>query len=115
MKKKIEAILKKQGYGQYKWITGKDVEVKHWVRMKCMFGCTSYGQKAGCPPAVPSIQDCQELFKEFNNIMIIKLTQKFDNPTECPEWSRKRNKELLNLEKEIFLARFSKSFSSLYG
>ena len=34
-------------------INPDDVEVSNWVRLKCQYGCPSYGKKLSCPRTVP--------------------------------------------------------------
>jgi predicted metal-binding protein len=34
------------------------------VRMKCMYGCASYGRKACCPPNTPTVAECERFLKE---------------------------------------------------
>ena len=47
---RVDAIIQKQGYDDYKWIIPAEIIVSHWVRMKCLYGCNEYGQTATCPP-----------------------------------------------------------------
>ena len=53
----LEALFAKHGVDDYRWIDPKDIVVAQWVRMKCMFGCGSYGRNASCPPNLPSWKD----------------------------------------------------------
>jgi predicted metal-binding protein len=108
--KKIESILRDNGYKDFKWISGKDVVVSQWVRFKCMFGCDSYGKKGSCPPSVPSIQECREFFNEYKKIAVIHIRKKVAHPEDRKEWSRKTNLKLLKLEKTVFLSGFQKVF-----
>jgi len=109
-KKAVEAIVLQHGYQDFRWISGSDVQVAQWVRLKCMFGCDSYGKKGGCPPAVPSIPECRELFSEYGHILILHIPARLDNPEDRREWSRKVNLSLLPVEREIFLAGYHKAF-----
>ena len=106
----IEAMARDCGCEDVRWISGRDVQVRQWVRFKCMFGCGSYGKKGGCPPAVPSVADCREFFGEYEHILILHLTAQLDRADERNEWSRTRNLELLSLEREAFLAGHPKAF-----
>jgi predicted metal-binding protein len=109
-KKTIEKMACKHGFPEFGWISGKDVQVRRWVRFKCMFGCESYGKKGGCPPAVPSIPECRELFTEYDHILVLRIAVKLDDPNDRKEWSRKTNLALLPLEREAFLAGHHKTF-----
>jgi predicted metal-binding protein len=103
-RERIEQTARENGWTDFKWIAGRDVQVREWVRFKCMFGCGSYGKKGGCPPAVPSIPQCRELFNEYEHILVIHLSATFAHPDERKEFSRKHNAELLKLERAVFLA-----------
>jgi len=107
-KDRIEAIARAHGFDDFRWTSGKDVEVRQWVRFKCMFGCGSYGKRAGCPPAVPPIAECRELFLEYQNILIVQITAQV-GPADLVSWSRKINLALLPLEREVFLAGYPKA------
>ena len=39
----LDAIFKKNGYTDYKWVDPRKIIVSQWVRMKCQFGCGEYG------------------------------------------------------------------------
>jgi predicted metal-binding protein len=103
-KKSIETLACKHGFPDFRWISGKDVHVRQWVRFKCMFGCDSFGKKGCCPPAVPSVSECRELFSEYDHILILQISEKLGEPNERKEWSKKKNLALLPLEREVFLA-----------
>jgi predicted metal-binding protein len=106
----IGALLRKRGYSDFRWISGVDLEVRQWVRLKCMFGCDSYGRRGSCPPHVPSLAECKELFSEYQDVAVIRITAKFDNPDDRKEWSRQKNLDLVKLEREVFLAGCEKVF-----
>jgi predicted metal-binding protein len=108
-KAKIESIVKKQGFTDYKWINPGEIIVAHWVRVKCIFGCGDYGLGA-CPPNTPSVNDCDRFFKEYESGLIIRLT-KFANKDSYPtDWSREMTNKLLDIEREVFLQGFYKVF-----
>lgn len=75
-----------------------------------MFGCSSYGRKGTCPPSVPSIDECREFFNEYENIAIIHLWKKLEDPEDRKEWGRKVNTDLLKLERAAFLSGHPKAF-----
>jgi len=45
-RKRLEEMIEKHGYEDYKWINPKSIVVAQWARMKCMFGCKNYGHCA---------------------------------------------------------------------
>lgn len=109
-RKKIELIIGENGHNDFKWISGSDVVVSQWTRFKCMFGCSTYGKIGACPPSVPSIAECREFFSEYENIAVLHIQKKCDDPEHRKEWSRKTNLHLLKLEKTAFLAGYHKAF-----
>jgi len=39
----LEALFAKHGFTDFKWIEPAKIVVAEWVRMKCTYGCGSYG------------------------------------------------------------------------
>jgi len=111
-KEKIEAILKKYGVESYKWINPGGVVVSQWVRMKCMFGCSSYNSNATCPPNVPPVDDCRKFMQEYDTGLILHFNKFLDNPEERKEYCLGINKMLLKIERDVFLAGYHKAFST---
>jgi len=109
-KSAINQIIENKGFNDFKWIETKDIVVAQWVRFKCMFGCESYGAKASCPPEVPSIAECREFFNEYKSAILIRINKKLDNPKERDQWGKGINNQLLEVEREIFLSGFRKTF-----
>ena len=108
-KEKIESILKKQGFSDYRWIHPQEIVVAQWVRVKCVFGCGNYGLGA-CPPNTPSVDDCDRFFKEYESGLIIRLNKFVDKDSYPTDWSREMTNKLLDIEREIFLSGFQKVF-----
>ncbi len=106
----IEEVAGKFGAEECKWISGSDIQVRQWVRFKCMFGCETYGKKGGCPPAVPSVSECRDLFNEFDDVLIMRLSTKLDDAKDRHAWCHKKNAKLLKLEREVFLSGHHKAF-----
>jgi len=109
-KTEINKKLKTYGFNDYKWIEAHDIIVANWVRFKCMFGCTSYGTKASCPPEVPSIQECREFFSEYHRAVLIHLRKKLEHPEDRVAWGKEVNTTLIKLEHDIFLDGYYKAF-----
>jgi len=107
---RIETELAAHGFEDFRWIAGKDMQVRQWVRFKCTYGCDAYGRKGGCPPEVPSIPECREFFSEYAKVVVIHLQAQFPEPDERKEWSLQINQQLLKLERAIFLAGYHKAF-----
>ena len=108
--KKVEEIIKEHGYEDHRWVSGKDIEVARWVRMKCMFGCPNYGTRGTCPPNVPPVEECGELFREYERIAIIRISARAEEIKDHRKWSRDTNRNLLELEKSVFKAGYPKAF-----
>lgn len=108
-KEKIEPILKRQGFSDYRWIHPKEIVVAQWVRVKCTFGCENYGLGA-CPPNAPSVDECDRFFKEYESGLIIRLNKFADKDSYPSDWSREMTDKLLDIEREIFLLGFQKVF-----
>jgi predicted metal-binding protein len=109
-RRKIEVLAKKFGAEECRWTSGSEVQVRQWVRFKCMFGCDSYGKKGGCPPAVPDVPECRTLFSEYDQILVMRFSTKLDDPEDRKAWCHKRNAKLLKLEREVFFSGYHKVF-----
>ncbi len=103
-------MFAKEGYTDFRWIDPKGIVVAQWVRLKCMFGCPEYGHNACCPPNVPSVQACRQLFDEYTTGAIFHFEKAVDAPDDRHEWSRGVNKGLVALERAVFLAGHHKAF-----
>ena len=106
----LDAIFKKKGYTDYKWIDPKKIIVAQWVRMKCEFGCGEYGRCAACPPNTPSVAECAQFFSEYSDALILHFEGIMDKPEDRHAWSAKINAKLLKLEREVFLAGYERAF-----
>jgi len=110
-KKQLEESFRKYDFDDFKWITGKDIVVNHWVRFKCIFMCNTYGTKAVCPPNMPSIDECKEFFMEYNKAVILRKEKVADNNLGDEILFKEIDDNLLNLEREIFLSGYYKAMS----
>lgn len=108
-KESIETILKEQGLTDYKWISPKSIIVAQWVRMKCTFGCNSFGN-GSCPPNVPTVTECERFFKEYSSGLIIRLSTGADKDNYPENWSNDMTAQLLEAERQIFLGGYHKVF-----
>lgn len=106
----IGRMAQVQGIEDFKWVDPKQIVTGHWVRTKCVYGCPRYGSKACCPPEVPSVAECRDLFKEYRKGVFFHLPKKFEDPQMRFAWSREVNKKVLAFEREVFLGGFHKAF-----
>jgi predicted metal-binding protein len=112
MNEQIDEIIKQHGFTDYKWIAPqKDIIVSRWVRFHCEFGCKNYGKNGSCPPAVPSIDECREMIREYENAVIFH----FSIQSENTKGHLKRLLRLYELERAVFLAGYYKAFLLQYS
>ncbi len=103
-------IFRRFDFLDFRWIKTTQIEVVHWVRFKCTFGCSSYGKKATCPPQVPAVEECRAFFAEYTSAVIFHFAKKVDKPEDRVPWSRDVSKKLVALEREVFWAGYHKAF-----
>ena len=101
-RKTLDALIRKQGYRDYKWMDPGQIVVSQWVRMKCMFGCREYGHGGACPPNTPSVAECERFFGEYSDAIILHFKGIMEKPEDRHTWSRKINAKLVKLERDIF-------------
>jgi len=84
-----------------------------WVRLKCMYGCESYGKYHCCPPYTPSPEQTRQILDSYNRVILFHL-----------QWTKdkQRGSEILKymnnvifLEGELFKNGFYKAFTMLAG
>lgn len=106
----VDAIIRKHGYSDYRWIDPEGIVVSQWVRMKCMYGCNEFGRTASCPPNVPPLSDCERFFREYKKAVVFHFEKAVEKPEDRFAWTREVNLKLLKLEKEVFCSGFQKAF-----
>lgn len=105
-----ESLFKEHGFSDFKWIDPKKIVVSQWVRMKCLYGCNEYGRTACCPPNVPAIPECERFFKEYDEAVVFHFEKKVEEPEDRFPWTKKVNKALFSLERDVFTSGFHKAF-----
>ncbi|MDH4215023.1 MAG: DUF2284 domain-containing protein [Candidatus Odinarchaeota archaeon] len=108
--KDLEALFQKHGFNDYKWINPKDIVISQWVRMKCTYGCSTYGKCASCPPNTPSVPECREFFDEYSDIAVFHFPFELDRPEDRHELMKQISLKLLKLERAVFLSGYVKTF-----
>ena len=106
----LQKLFTSAGFTDYRWIDPAEIVVAQWVRMKCIFGCDSYGRNASCPPNTPSIEKCHEFFKEYRLGTIFHFSQNFPEPEDHLAWTREVNRSLVELERQVSIAGYPKVF-----
>jgi predicted metal-binding protein len=114
-RKELEALFRKSGYDDFKWMEPRSIVVSHWVRMKCMFGCKDYGRKGCCPPNVPSVAECRAFFDEYRTGAIFHFDKKVARPEDRRAWTRKIDRALAGLERRVFLLGYERTFLLMVG
>jgi predicted metal-binding protein len=113
-KDQLEEMFARHGFTDFKWIKAKDIRIAQWVRLRCMFGCPAYGVRGSCPPNVPSIEQCRELFSEYDEAAIFHFEKALRDPEERKPWGRDMASGLLKLERDVFLSGYYKAFMIMF-
>jgi len=108
--KQIDSILLAQGFDDFKWLDPQDIVIAQWVRLKCEFGCSSYGRVASCPPNTPSVEECQRFFSEYKHALVLHFQRVAPDKAERKIWSARTNLKLVKLEQDVFMAGYHKAF-----
>ncbi len=64
-----------------KIISPELIEVAHWVRLKCRYGCPDYGKWKTCPPYTPDAEEMKKILSEYKKA-IIMISNSHDNATK---------------------------------
>ncbi|NHI94760.1 MAG: DUF2284 domain-containing protein [Candidatus Lokiarchaeota archaeon] len=113
--KKLRDLAIKKGANPdlIKLINSNQVIVPNsWVRMKCKFGCSNYGNRLCCPPYAPTPKETQNLLNEYSEALLIGFDGK---PNQFYKHHKKMHKILLRLEIEAFRAGYEKAFIFIAG
>lgn len=104
MAKKSLAFLQKRavqlGAKDSKLINSSTVKTAHWVRYKCQFGCSGFGESLTCPPYAPTPEETKKILASYKKALLIHSQ------------SRARvdiSKVVLQIEKEAFFAGYYKA------
>jgi predicted metal-binding protein len=110
-REELEALFQQHGCANFKWMEAQQIMVSYWVRMKCTFGCDTYGQKASCPPNTPSVEDCRAFISEYRTAAIFHFSAALPERDSREQWLRGINAKMLKLERAVFLAGYQKAFA----
>jgi predicted metal-binding protein len=80
-------------------IPPKEVETAAWVRLKCQFGCSGFGQCLVCPPFTPSPDEMRKVLDSYHRAILIHFDRK-----------AKIKAMIAELERDIFLRGAWKAF-----
>jgi predicted metal-binding protein len=85
-------------------ISPKQVFTAVWVRLRCQFGCSQYGQCLTCPPYSPTPETTRKMLDEYTTAILVHGNK----------WKAVR-KIAQELELQAFLAGHYKAFAYLCG
>jgi len=100
----LRLLAQKIGIPDTTVIQVKDVVIANWVRLKCQYGCGSYGKKLTCPPYSPTPDQTRKILSPYQWAILIHG----DQNTEM----RRLGAEF---EREAFLAGYYKAFVLVCG
>ena len=109
-RQEVEQLIRSFGFPDFRWADPRRFVVAEWVRMKCLFGCPEYGRTAACPPRVPEVEACRRFFQEYRQAVVFHFQKRVAKPEDRSDWTRSVNRELLKLEREVFLRGAEKAF-----
>jgi len=89
------------GFSFARVIKAQEVCVRSWVRLKCRFGCPRYGLCHTCPPHAPDEEMMKGILSEYTHALLVQGTPP----------SKKFHDQLLELERHLFLAGYTKALA----
>ena len=103
----LEVYCKKAseiGLDGAKVIDPRSIVTAEWVRMKCQFGCTGFGQSLCCPPHTPTPEVTRRVIDGYEKAILLhrRLVR--------GERSKDLTQRLVRLEREIFLDGYYKAW-----
>jgi len=110
LRKPVDTLLRSHGVDDFSWIDPRRIVTAQWVRMKCMFGCASYGRRACCPPNTPPVAECERFLREYREAVLFRLVTRFESPRDRVRWNNQVNRRLSALERELFVAGHERVF-----
>lgn len=94
-----DTAKKKAGVLGTRIISPTEVETAPWVRLKCRFGCSGFGQCLVCPPFTPTPDEMREVLDSYHRAILIHFDRKANIKAMIAE-----------LERDIFLRGAWKAF-----
>ncbi|WGI16881.1 DUF2284 domain-containing protein [Methanonatronarchaeum sp. AMET-Sl] len=104
-------------HGDYCVFDAGLIVVEDWVRLRCRYGCSSYGKFYSCPPYTPSVDETRELVGEFDWAVMF-FFRDLDPGEETSSMGHYFQKQIrgvhevmLEAERQSFLNGYYKAFS----
>ena len=85
-------------------VSPPQVPTATWVRVRCQYGCTEYGQCLTCPPHSPAPETTRKMLDEYRSAILLRG----DQTTALRKIGRA-------LERKAFLAGYYKAYAFLCG
>ncbi|OUJ19502.1 putative metal-binding protein [Methanonatronarchaeum thermophilum] len=104
-------------HGDYRVFDAGLIVVEDWVRMRCRFGCSSYGRFFSCPPFTPSVEETRALVGEYDWAVMLffrDLDPGVETSSEghyFQEQIKGVHEKMLEVERQAFLNGFYKAFA----
>jgi predicted metal-binding protein len=80
------------------------VVVADWVRLKCQYGCGSYGARLTCPPHSPPPEVTRRVLGHYRQALLLRVEGAGGGWKEETRQRRKLGEAVATLERELFLA-----------
>ena len=84
-----------------------------WVLYKCRFGCGGYGARHLCPPATPTPAETEAVVRCYDRAILV--TYEAVGSSKQRALRKKMHRDMLALEREIFLDGFHKALAFVAG
>ncbi len=84
-----------------------------WVRYKCQFGCGCYGARHLCPPETPTPEETAAVVESYRRAIL--LTYESGGKGAERPLRKKVHRDVLALEREIFLDGFYRALAFVAG
>jgi len=101
---RLIARIKTMRFGRVLPIATETIQVADWTNLRCEYGCDRYGH-GHCPPNSPTPQKTRDVLQDFSLALLLE--------GEPP--GKTFQSQVLNAEREAFLAGFHKAFAYWAG
>ncbi|MCL6450786.1 MAG: DUF2284 domain-containing protein [Acetobacteraceae bacterium] len=103
--RRLRDLAVERGAAAARPIPPLSVVTAEWVRLKCQYGCGTYGRRLTCPPHSPAPSVTRKALDDYTHAILLHLPQDWVRLRETTAW----------LEREAFLMGFHKAFAMPAG
>jgi predicted metal-binding protein len=64
------------GAADARLISTDTVVTAQWVRLKCQFGCSGFGEFLTCPPYSPTPEETAQVLREYKTALLVHATER---------------------------------------